>query len=772
MKRDTQTENEGLIDFLRELLYAHKRPTCAWREDGTLLYANESFLHFFATDSLSEIQNHFSSAPNTTLESLPLHSYFARVLDDDIYQTSWTHTFSDTQKINVHYTLSHVHYNNENIIIGILNTPKPAQVDMAEQDDLLIQNALKIVEASPTAIGLWNKNHQIISCNSVFLKLFDVQSLEEHKEKLTKYFPEFQPCGTPSVKFASHALERAFAEGYADIEWLWHDRDGKALPTMTTLRRVTLDDTEYVIEYIYDLRNLQSIKEIAKEADERVQIMWDSMPLGAYFWNKQLQNIDCNMAAVRLFGLDSKQEFLDSFHKLSPEFQPNGRESSEYCKEILSKAFREGYAEFKWKHILPNGDSLPTHMTFIRTEYKGEDVVLSYVMDLREIQASVKQASRIQEHNQIMFNTAPLGITLWNEEYEMLECNDEVLRIYNFSDKSEYLNNILHITPEFQPSGIRSDELVWDHLHHAFEVGYHRFEWMHQDIEGNPIPMDVVLVRSMHEGKKVVISYTRDLRELKDAQEKAKLCEERFQTIYNDMPVGMNFWDKNYQLIDCNKSTLKLFDVNSTQEYLQSFYKFSPEFQPDGSISAKRIIEDFSLAFKEGFCQFDWTHQKLDGTQFPTKKTLVRSSQNGEDIIIVFTRDLSDVVASQALLRESELRLELMLDYLPIGIHFWDDNKKLIYCNMASVHLFGFESKEDYLRNFSSTIPKNQPEWAPSIEKLTAVLDESYDTDQVVVKFLGINPFTKEEIPAEATIKRATYQGKTGVISYIRDMRK
>ncbi len=781
MQSSVQIEENALQEFLQQLLHTHKRPTCCFEENGTILYASESFLKLFRCSTHLELQNNFNlSLKNSSKNSLI--SQFPITLEKGFSQCTLDHTLLNGSQIRLEYGLNLIHHKDKNIIVGVTSkielSPSDAKMlqktahVVAEQNPLITEHALKIIDASPTGISLWSEDFQIIACNTVFLDFFNVESINDYKQVITSLVPEFQPCGTPSVKFGVSALEQAFREGYATLEWFWLDKAGNIVPTMVTLRRITTENEPLVVGYIYDLRELQSIKEIAKDAEERVQIMWDSMPLGATFWNKDLELIDCNLVVAQLFGFDTREGFIQNFYTIHPEYQPNGIKSIDYCKDTLAKVFREGYGEIDWLHITQSGEALPAHITLFRTEYKGEDVVLAYVTDLREIKASRKETSNALTHSKIMFETAPLGITFWNKDLEMLNCNEEILRIFNLNDKDEYLNHILNITPEFQENGQRSDELIWQKLAHAFEVGHHELEWMHQDLEGNPIPMHIVLVRSMLDDEPIVISYAKDLRELKKAEQKISEFEQLNKIIFDAIPVSTNIWDKNFRLLGCNNATLKLFGFENKKEYLQSFYKLHPEIQPNGSISAKLIFEDFRLALKEGYRQIHWMHQKPDGTQFPTEKTFVKATYQGEDIVLIFTRNLSELYSSQNILREVELRNELMLDALPLGIHFWDESRKLIYSNLAGVRLFGFESKEDYLREFLTTLPDFQPDGTKSTERIAKILDKAFEKDYLVTKFTGKNPFNDELIPVEITIIRVCYRGKLGVISYIRDLRE
>ena len=59
--------------------------------------------------------------------------------------------------------------------------------------------------------------------------------------------------------------------------------------------------------------------------------------------------IACNEAAVRFGGYRSKADLLSrSPADMAPEFQADGRRSSDHVKETLARAMKEGHARFEW----------------------------------------------------------------------------------------------------------------------------------------------------------------------------------------------------------------------------------------------------------------------------------------------------------------------------------------------------------------------------------------------------------------------------------------
>jgi signal transduction histidine kinase/CheY-like chemotaxis protein len=141
-------------------------------------------------------------------------------------------------------------------------------------------------------------------------------------------------------------------------------------------------------------RNIQALK--MREADERIQIMFDAAPLGIFFWDKNLNIIDCNQEAVNLFDLSSKQEFIDRFFWMSPEYQPDGISSKEKGPKLVTKALEEGYSRFEWVHQKLNGEQIPTEITCIRVKHRDEYTLTEYIRDLREQKAMLAEMRKVE----------------------------------------------------------------------------------------------------------------------------------------------------------------------------------------------------------------------------------------------------------------------------------------------------------------------------------------------------------------------------------------
>jgi len=126
------------------------------------------------------------------------------------------------------------------------------------------------------------------------------------------------------------------------------------------------------------------------------------------------------------------------------------------------------------------------------------------------------------------------------------------------------------------------------------------------------------------------------------AMEKIHETDELLRTLLNANPFGANFWSKDMELIDINEATVHLFKLSSKRDYIDNFWDFSPEYQPDGRLSRDAAALYFQNAFETGGEHFEWMHRSLDGENIPCEVTIVRVDYKGDHILAVFLRDLRE----------------------------------------------------------------------------------------------------------------------------------
>jgi signal transduction histidine kinase len=108
-------------------------------------------------------------------------------------------------------------------------------------------------------------------------------------------------------------------------------------------------------------------------------------------------------------------------------------------------------------------------------------------------------------------------------------------------------------------------------------------------------------------------------------------------------PLACNLFNEDYQVLDCNAESLRMFGLQHKREYLDMFFsRLSPQLQPDGQNSQEKTLKMLKKAFESGREVFGWTHSRLDGSKIPAEVTLIRLKWRDSYRIAGYVRDLTD----------------------------------------------------------------------------------------------------------------------------------
>jgi PAS domain S-box-containing protein len=238
-----------------------------------------------------------------------------------------------------------------------------------------------------------------------------------------------------------------------------------------------------LILFIIIVRAITAKQQFEKsiEAEERARLIIYTMPLCCIFVETNGKIIDCNQEAANLFNLSDKQEFIARFSDLSPEYQQDGKLSRVREAEVIKQALETGYFRFEWTHQKLDGEQIPAEVTLTRVKYKGEDAIVGYIRDLRELYSMIHERSKAkiaEESNKTKTKflakmsheiRTPLNSILGITEIEMLnedlpeETRESLIKINNSGDLLLHIvNDILDL------SRIETDKL--DLINQAYSI--------------------------------------------------------------------------------------------------------------------------------------------------------------------------------------------------------------------------------------------------------------------------------------------------------------
>ncbi|MBI5430275.1 MAG: EAL domain-containing protein [Nitrosomonadales bacterium] len=109
--------------------------------------------------------------------------------------------------------------------------------------------------------------------------------------------------------------------------------------------------------------------------------------------------IDCNPATLNLFGCTREQIIGEPPYRFSPEFQPDGRSSSEKAMEKINAALNGDPSTFEWQHCRYDGTPFDAEVTLNAVKISGKIHLLATVRDITGRKESEKKIYQLAFHD-------------------------------------------------------------------------------------------------------------------------------------------------------------------------------------------------------------------------------------------------------------------------------------------------------------------------------------------------------------------------------------
>ena len=115
----------------------------------------------------------------------------------------------------------------------------------------------------------------------------------------------------------------------------------------------------------------------------------------------------------------------------------------------------------------------------------------------------------------------------------------------------------------------------------------------------------------------------------------------------------------------------------------------SPETQADGQASRDKAERMMSIAYREGYHRFEWTHRKQDGSLFPVEVSLTKIPYEGGDALFCIWRDTTEINAAYRSLEDKTAYLDGILSSSEkVAIIATDAHGRIRYYSPSAEKLF------------------------------------------------------------------------------------
>ncbi|SEG67894.1 PAS domain-containing sensor histidine kinase [Marinobacterium lutimaris] len=229
------------------------------------------------------------------------------------------------------------------------------------------------------------KNGVFVDCNQSML---DLVSLDEKEQFIGRtpidFSPEYQFDGRPSAEKAMELINRCYEEGSVRFEWIHIRSDGTPFWCEVIITKMVLDGDLVVQSNWRDISEKKDLElKLAEQKEIFETLFKESMDALAIFDGQQY--LDCNKAFLNMFGFKKKEDVIGLHPKnLSPELQPDGRESKIAARDIIQDCMDKGSVRFEWLHQKAYDAMFWTEVIITRVVLNGVDSIYAIIRDISE----------------------------------------------------------------------------------------------------------------------------------------------------------------------------------------------------------------------------------------------------------------------------------------------------------------------------------------------------------------------------------------------------
>lgn len=221
---------------------------------------------------------------------------------------------------------------------------------------------------------------------------------------------------------------------------------------------------------------------------------------------------------------------------------------------------------------------------------------LFYVRPQGKIQ---ERLDKLSERTEIMFSACPISCMFWNRDKGIIDANAEAIRMFEADSKDDLLGDFSRFHPEYQPSGESSRSKASEIMERAFSEGLCRFEWMHQTKKGEPLPVEVTLIRVRYEGDDALVAYGRDLREqqamlaeIDKMLHKAEQDERCFRQLAAYSRMAVVEWKEGIEKVRVYETLEDLFSKDIPEHKDYNDIVGDQMIHPDDREAHRRLLDD------------------------------------------------------------------------------------------------------------------------------------------------------------------------------------
>jgi PAS domain S-box-containing protein len=274
-----------------------------------------------------------------------------------------------------------------------------------------------LLESAPAAILGIDIAGKCTFCNPEFLRLTGHASFGQVKGKnVHRLTHHTKADGTPYPASDCPIYQSLFSgrTTQVDTEVFWR-KDGSNFPVEYRSHPIQrLGQMIGCVVTFVDITERKQAEKQLQDSESKHRVLFESSA-DAHLLMDDTGFVDCNLAALDMFGYPSKDQLL-RLHPadFSPPIQPDGTSSRGGANQAIAAAMQHGSQRFQWMHRRSNGEVFPTEVCLTALTLGGKPALLSTIRDVTERKLADDRLRESATRLRLAADAAHLGVWEYN----------------------------------------------------------------------------------------------------------------------------------------------------------------------------------------------------------------------------------------------------------------------------------------------------------------------------------------------------------------------
>ncbi len=164
--------------------------------------------------------------------------------------------------------------------------------------------------------------------------------------------------------------------------------DGRWIEVEASARNLLADpDVRGIVVSSREIGEAVRLREALRNSERMFRALFEDTSVAVTIRDTSTQKfVDCNPAALRLYGFASREELYGTTpDQLAPPVQPDGQASTDVLRAYVQRALHDGVARMEWNAQRRNGETFPADVrTTVIVLEDGRKVMQTLIEDVTE----------------------------------------------------------------------------------------------------------------------------------------------------------------------------------------------------------------------------------------------------------------------------------------------------------------------------------------------------------------------------------------------------